>query len=152
MKKKKLQSIPKLKKSVQALANRYARLRDCFGSDGAFCISCGIWFPLEGLDGGHYRPTTHSATRFREDNIWAQCHKCNRFLHGNLTGYFRGLEAKIGRPALDRLDAIPRDHTWTRDELEELKVYYKEKINAIERGEDPTSDTGLGLSDMFKDQ
>lgn len=134
---------------MQAKANKYARLRDCNGNDGANCISCDLWFPYDKLDGGHYRPTTHSATRFREDNIWAQCHKCNRFLHGNLTGYFRGLERKIGREALDALDAVPRDYAWTRDELKELNKYYAEKIKLLESGQ--TSDTGMALSEMLED-
>lgn len=78
-----------------------------------------------------------------EDNIHFQCRRCNRYLHANLTGYFRGLEAKIGREALDHLDSIPKDHKWTRDELEELKVMYKEKIKKLEAGEFPDEQTTL---------
>lgn len=128
---KKLQPLPKLIKTVQALANKYARLRDCDGTGGANCISCGLWFEYDMLDGGHYIPTTTSSTRFNEDNIHAQCHRCNRFLHGNLRGYFRGLEAKLGRERLDDLEASATSRKWTRDELAELKEYYTKKIKEI---------------------
>ncbi len=134
---KKLTSLPKLIKQVQARANLYARLRDCFGADGAACISCGLWKSFEDLDGGHYIPTTTSSTRFDEDNIHAQCHRCNRFLHGNLRGYFRGLEKKLGRKRLDALDASAGPRKWTRPELLELKSYYDNKIRRIRAGEDP---------------
>lgn len=123
--------------TVQTLANRYARLRDTFGSSGTGCISCGKWFSFEDLDGGHFIPTTVSSTRFDETNIHAQCHRCNRFLHGNIRGYFRGLEKKLGRERLDDLEARATSHKWTQEELVKLREYYKEKIKAIERGEDP---------------
>lgn len=146
--KKSSQSLPKLKKTVQALANRYARLRDCFGSDGAACISCGEWKSFEELDGGHYIPTTTSSTRFDERNINAQCRQCNRFLHANLRGYFRGLEKKLGRSGLDDLEANAGPHKWTRDELNELKLYYKEKIKRLEAGEAPET-MPTSVDDIF---
>lgn len=147
-----MQPLPKLKKTVQALCNEYARRRDCFGELGTACISCGLWTPFEKLDGGHYRPQTHSFTRYNELNVHSQCTRCNRFLHGNLSGYFRGLERKIGREKLDELDAMPREKIWTREELEELKVYYRDKLNRIKRGVDPREgDTRLSVSDLFED-
>lgn len=125
--------------SLQVLANRYARERDCFGQDGANCISCGHWFSFEELDGGHYVPatSTHAALRFDERNINAQCHKCNRFLHANLRGYFRGLEEKLGRDGLDDLEAADGPKTWTKEEIDELKRYYKQKLTDIRSGIDP---------------
>lgn len=150
-KSKPLQPLPKLVKTVQALANRYARERDCFGKLGAACISCGVWKSFEELDGGHYIPTTTSSTRFDERNINAQCHRCNRFLHGNLRGYFRGLEKKLGRSGLDDLEASATSKKWTREELNELKLYYQQKLNDLRAGIDPTTDPGLQMSTMFAD-
>ncbi len=147
------QPLPKLKKSVQDLANKYARLRDCDGNGGAACISCGKWFSYEQLDGGHYIPTTVSSTRFDERNIHAQCHRCNRFLHANLRGYFRGLEKKLGRSGLDDLEAIAGPKKWTREELTELKEYYNGKIKALQAGKTPgtESDPRLEVLEMFED-
>lgn len=146
---KRLQALPKLIKSVQALANKYARLRDCDGTGGAGCISCGKWFPYEELDGGHYIPTTTSSTRFNEENIHGQCWKCNRFLHGNLRGYFRGLEKKLGRERLDALEASATSRKWTRLELEELKTYYKDKINGLGRMATTSEETAEKVLDLL---
>lgn len=138
--------------TVQTLANKYARLRDTFGTGGAACISCGVWKSFEELDGGHFIPTTVSSTRFDERNINAQCHRCNRFLHGNQRGYFRGLEKKLGRSELDDLEAGAAGHKWTQDELKALKEYYAEKIKRIEAGEDPRTDNqSMDMQSMFKD-
>lgn len=142
------QTLASLKKSVQTLANRYARERDCFGHGGAGCISCGQWFSFEDLDGGHYIPSTVSSTRFDERNINAQCHRCNRFLHANLRGYFRGLEAKLGRAELDRLEASAGPYKWTREELNELKAYYKQKLADLQSGA-PIELANQSVSEMF---
>ena len=125
--------------SLQTIANRYARERDCFGDTGAACISCGKWFPFEELDGGHYIPATatHAALRFDERNINAQCHRCNRFLHANLRGYFRGLEKKLGRDGLDDLEAADGPKKWTKEEIDELKLYYKRKLADLRAGIGP---------------
>ena len=127
--------------SLQTIANRYARERDCFGDTSTACISCGKWFPFEELDGGHYVPATatHSALRFDERNINAQCHKCNRFLHANLRGYFRGLEKKLGRDGLDDLEAADGPKKWTKEEIDELKLYYKRKLADLRASIPPTT-------------
>jgi hypothetical protein len=55
---------------------------------------------------------------------------------------------------LDELDSIPREKTWTRDELEELKTYYKEKINAISNGRGVVareSDPRVSVLEVFED-
>lgn len=135
--KRKQTTLASLKKQVQTVCNRYIRERDCFGTTGGACIACGEWFDFSDLDAGHYRPSTHSFTRFMEDNIHIECHKCNRFLHGNLTAYFRGLERKLGRARLDEIDALPRTKKWTREELKELRENYKQKLASLRAGIPP---------------
>lgn len=159
MKKPKKTKISSLKKTTQALANRYARERDCFGDSGAACISCGVWKSFEELDGGHFIPTTSSAIRFDERNINAQCTRCNRFLHGNPRHYYKGMLRKFGEDVVDDLEAREFDtKKWTREELEEIRQYYREKLDDLHRGTLPSTptrvgegDTGMEMSRMFKD-
>lgn len=115
---------------VKTMAQKYARLRDCGGYEGsAICISCGTLKPYKELDGGHFIPSTCSATRFDERNINAQCHKCNRFLHGNQRHYAKGMLTKYGQEAIDELEAIEFSiKKWTYDELSELYDYYVDKL------------------------
>lgn len=136
--------------NVQKDVNRYIRERDCFGSDGANCISCTIWKPFEELDAGHYIQATsmHALLRFDERNIHAQCHRCNRYLNANLIGYFRGLEKKLGREALDELEKDDGSKTYTKEECNEIKKYYKQKLADLRRGIPPSPPTKLPVFEM----
>jgi hypothetical protein len=51
----------------------------------------------------------------------------------------------LGRERLDDLEARAGPKKWSQDELRALQIYYKEKIKAIERGEDPRSHTSEDL-------
>lgn len=121
---------------VRVMAQRYARLRDCGGINGfAACISCEEVKPYSGLDGGHFIPSTCSALRFDERNINAQCHKCNRFLHGNARHYAKGMLNKYGKKVLEDLETKEfQVKKWTYDELSQLYDYYANKIIPIESG------------------
>lgn len=123
------------KRSLQTLVNKYARLRDCFGNGGTNCISCGVWYPFEKGDGGHFIPTTSGAVRFDERNVNFQCHRCNRFLHGNVRHYYKAMIQKYGPQVVAELEAqefTPKK--WTDDELTALRTYYRGKIKSIEAG------------------
>lgn len=127
-------TIAALKKKAQKLANEYARRRDCMNG-GANCISCGLWFDYEDLDGGHFMPTTVPGVRFDERNINAQCRKCNRFGHGEQAKYFVGMEKKYGREVIDYLmNPIHKRYIWDRYELEDIIEYYKKKIKEVTYG------------------
>lgn len=119
---------------VQLKVQLYARLRDCGGrSGGANCISCGLWFRFEDMDGGHFVSKTSSAIRFDERNINAQCRKCNRFLHGNERNYFHGMVKKYGLEVTEEIES--QEHItkkWSEPELLELLNYYTEKIKEYE--------------------
>jgi len=141
------------KQALQNIVNKYCRLRDCFGEGGAACISCKTWYPFERGDGGHFIPTTSSAIRFDERNVNFQCHRCNRFLHGNQANYYVGMVSKYGQEVVDEL--MSRQHEtkkWSADEIKTLRSDYNEKIKRIKRGVDPREgDTRLSVSDMFED-
>lgn len=150
-KKRSPQTIAKLKKTTQDLANRYARLRDCFGKLGTNCISCEKWFLFEELDGGHFIPTTSSAIRFDERNINAQCRRCNRFLHGNPRHYAKGMVRKYGQDVVDDLEANEfKTKKWTREELENVRDHYKAAIKDLESGIPPAKTRqAVSMSTMF---
>lgn len=115
-------------KDVQVVFNAYIRARD-----GKVCISCGTTKPTIQYAAGHYR--TRGAAghlRFNEDNCHSQCNSyCNLHLSGNIVNYRPRLIAKIG---LERVDALENDnstHTWTIEELKELKALYKLKLKQL---------------------
>ena len=117
---------------VQRRANLYARLRDTRKEGGAGCISCGVYKPLADLDGGHFIATTSAAVRFDERNINAQCLRCNRFLHSNARGYYKGMLAKYGPDVTAELESQEfLTKKWQETELLALDEYYKEKIEEV---------------------
>ena len=153
--KKKTRSKEAAKRATQTVVNKYCRLRDCYGDEGAACISCGEWKPFDKGDGGHFIATTSSAVRFDERNINFQCHRCNRFLHGNAANYYVGMVRKYGQEVVDELMARQHESKkWLPDELIAIRKYYNDKIKSIERGERPANGkdySGMAVLDMFAD-
>lgn len=130
LKKAKQPSLKELKDSLQRLVNKYIRLRD----KDEPCISCGKW--SNKFDAGHYiNQGSTGALRYNEDNIHKQCSlNCNKYLSGNKIKYRIALVKKIGSPRVELLESQIHDvKKWTREELEELKTYYKEQLSNIDK-------------------
>ena len=103
-----------LKKKAWAVFSKWVRSRD-----KNICFTCG----REASQAGHY--IHGDAVDFVEDNIHAQCTRCNLYLHGNLGVYGEKLIRLIGQ---DRIDEIRRQKNsvkkYTREELEGIIEKY----------------------------
>jgi len=106
------------------------RLRDA----GQPCISCGGELG-ESYDAGHYFSSGgHKSVTFDPDNCFAQCKRCNRWLHGNLLNYQIGIEKRIGSGRL--FDVTVKAHEtrkYSREELRELIAFYKDLIKKLQK-------------------
>ena len=115
-------SVAELKKKAQVAFNKFIRERD----RDEPCISCG---KARVEQAGHfYSAGHHNALRFNEDNVHGQCKRCNYFLSGNLIGYAKGLDKKIGKEraqALDMLASSQRVCKWDRFSLINIILKYK---------------------------
>lgn len=149
--KKKTRSRTVLLRSLQTVVNLYCRLRDCNGEDGTSCISCKKWFPFEKGDGGHFiAQGSSSYLRFDERNINFQCHRCNRFLHGNTHNYYVGMVSKYGQDTVDELMSLQYEtKKWTEDEIKELRKTYNQKIKDLRAGH-REPDLDVSVLDVFK--
>lgn len=120
MKTKKIIPLPKILSKTQIVFNRWIRLRD----KDKGCISCGA----EVTEAGHYfSQGHHSALRFNEINTNGQCTRCNKFMHGNLINYRKGLVRRYGEQNVLMLEnsADLRKHKkWARFECEILIKTY----------------------------
>jgi len=98
-------SVAELKKKAQVVFNKWIRERD----KDLPCISCSS---RNTSTASHFYSAGHyNALRFNEDNVHISCHRCNYFLHGNLSEYRVKLEKRIGKErllALDELAAISK--------------------------------------------
>jgi len=115
-------------KDAQIVFNKFIRLRD----KDKPCVSCDK--PLGAkFDAGHYFSSGgHKAITFNEDNVHGQCVACNQHKHGNLIAYQIGIQKRIGAERLlDLHEDAHKIKKWSRDELEEIILTYKSKVNEI---------------------
>jgi len=62
------------------------------------------------------------------------------------------MEKKYGRDVVDDLETRAGPYKWTREELNDLRVYYKGKIADLHNGIAPERiDQPLSMSSMFAD-
>ena len=120
----KLKTLSDLEKEAKIPFQKWIRMRD---SDHS-CVSCGatmssVW------DAGHYfEAGQYSGMIFSEINVHKQCRKCNRFLHGNLIEYRKGLIKRYGELYVQQLEEMAvtkRNYKYTREELINIRDYYK---------------------------
>lgn len=123
-------------KDAQRAFNRFIRLRDV----GRACICCGT--PLHssgvggGADAGHYRSIGSAPhLRFDERNVHAQSKQCNRWGSGRAVDYRVGLIDRIGRAAVEALEADQAPRNYSIDDLREIVRTYRAKCKELEKGQ-----------------
>lgn len=127
-------SISKLKKKADVLFSKAIRLRDTIDGRGA-CITCGKVLSITQLHAGHFQSRRHSATRYDEENVNAQCAGCNTFRGGEQYKYGLALDEKYGEGTAKKLAKLAQTyHKFTVDELEEIIHDAKAEIDWYENG------------------
>jgi len=129
--KESLKSISAVINDVKKVFQHFIRLRD----KDKPCISCGNKNPADWC-GSHYFPAgVYSGLIFDERNCHGACNSyCNMYLSGNLVNYRIGLIERYGEEYVLKLeqDSLSlKQYKYTREELQEIKEKYKQKINEI---------------------
>ena len=117
----------KLKKKIWKLFSRCIRLTDSVNGYSS-CVTCGTVKPIEELHAGHYIHGNTKKTYFDERNVHPQCVSCNMYKSGSLDKYALYLERVYGNGILQVLNTLSKQR-YTRNELDDLLIYYKEKLN-----------------------
>lgn len=119
-------------KEAQIAFNAYIRARDA----GKPCICCGQ--PLASgmvggdFDCGHYRSVGSAPhLRFDENNAHGQRKQCNRWGAGRAVDYRIGLIERIGREAVEALEADQAPRKYSIDDLKAIKSEYKKKLKDL---------------------
>lgn len=124
-KKKKAESISKIRDKIDKVFNEYIRLRD-----GA-CVICGN---IESLQCSHYwGKKARPAVRWDELNAHAMCAKCH-FLHhhGHEAIYADFMYTQYGKGKVDELTKKSTGQSkWNRSELDGKLTYWKGKLHEI---------------------
>lgn len=121
-------------KEAQTAFNAYIRARD----SGKSCISCSAHLNPDGIgggfDAGHYRSVGSSPhLRFRTDNCFGQCKKCNRYLSGNVANMRIGIAWRYGQQRLDIVEQDNESKHYTITDLQRIIQIFKKKRKKIEK-------------------
>jgi hypothetical protein len=126
MKRKK--STAKLKKELWRIFSRYVRERDNWT-----CFTCDVVAFGSGMHAGHFIPAAVGglALYFAEDNVHAQCMRCNLWLQGNQYVY----GDRLGKRRVNALNKLRAKVTkWDEaDYLKKIELYkkkYKKLLDA----------------------
>ncbi|QXF34295.1 protein NinG [Photorhabdus luminescens] len=115
------------KSQAQQAFNAFIRERD----KEQPCISCERFHEGQ-YHAGHYLTIkAHPELRFDEDNCHKQCSACNNYLSGNIINYKLCLIEKIGQERFDRLMSHHTLQKWKRDDYEQIRDYYKDKLRRL---------------------
>tara|TARA_R110001606_G_scaffold398055_1_gene576200 strand:- start:8963 stop:9568 length:606 start_codon:yes stop_codon:yes gene_type:complete len=121
-----------LLESVKNVCHKYIRLRD----ENKPCISCQMPYQTNHQAGHFYKAELFSLVRFNEFNINGQCEQCNLRREGNESEYRINLPNRIGLENFKELNKIASfekrtNHKWDRQNLIEIRNYYKKKIKEL---------------------
>lgn len=130
-------TIPQLKAEAQEVFNKWVRARDLAAGHG--CICCGKFAtpaalaqPGGAYDACHYRSRgSADHLRYDERNVHLGLKDCNTWGHVDYRG---GLERRIGREALEALEADHGSRKWTREYLEGVKAEYSKRLKLLRAG------------------
>ena len=119
-------------KEAQAAVNAYIRWRD----RDKGCISCGTSLIQEstggGYDAGHYLSRgAHPNKRFRLDNIFGQCKRCNRYMSGNVSNMRIGIIQRHSQEFLDRIETCQHNPRIDIDYLKRIKKIFTKRLKAL---------------------
>lgn len=115
-------TLAQLKKDLWKVFALYIKQRDNYT-----CFTCGAVVEGHNAHAGHFIPKSAGglALYFHEDNVHAQCAKCNLFLSGNQ--YIYG--TNLGEETTKKLYALMhKNEKWDRQDYEEKINHYKALI------------------------
>ena len=129
---KKLKTITKLKKELDAIFSTYVRLRDCTIDGIATCVTCGDAKHYKKMQNGHFMSRRHMSTRFEEKNTAVQCMGCNMYNQGMQYEMSKYLDRTYGKGTAEEMQFQSRQSKKiSRLDYDYLIDDYKDKVKQI---------------------
>lgn len=121
-----------IKIRLDTIFSKFIRLRDTDENMYGKCCTCSKYIKYDEGDAGHFINRRFMSTRWREDNVFLQCRKCNRFEEGNGAAYSMFIIKKFGIKRLEYLDALKNEHTkFTESDMLLLIEDYKKRVKEL---------------------
>ena len=121
-------------KTADTWFSRYIRVRDANQQGRCKCITCNKVDTYKAMDAGHFISRRYLSTRFDDQNVHAQCVRCNQY--GSGEQYIHALEIDLlyGVGTKDAIYAKSKELIkYTKQDLMDLARIYKQKyIEACE--------------------
>lgn len=120
----------KLKDKAWTTFSKWIRARDCEayqkGANFCPCFTCGVITVNDkgDLQAGHFLGGRGNAVLFHEDQVHAQCRRCNIFLRGNPDAYW---------PKMVRLYGIEQCEKWLQEKKQPKKISYADLEEIIKK-------------------
>lgn len=127
-------TVSSLKKKVDQVFSLYVRQ---VGAKNGYntCFTCGVRKPWKELQCGHYVRRSYNSLRYSLWNTAPQCVGCNMFKQGAADEFALALLKKHGDGILLWLNKEKQKYKqFTVKELEELRDFYKKKIEELACG------------------
>ena len=132
---KKVSTVSKLKKDLWKIFSLYIRTRDALkirSLDKAKCYTCDYIYPIKKMQAGHFIPGRRNGYLFHEDQVHAQCFRCNINLKGNWPVYLERMREDFGKVIVEEMIKHRRDVVQFKvfELLEKIEIY-KEKLKKL---------------------
>ncbi len=131
--KSKTPSISRAKKKAWTWFSRYIRLRDSDEYQMCKCATCDHRGHYKTMQAGHFIASAQgNATRYLEDNVHAQCYRCNMNLGGNGAEYYPFMVERYGVARVDELRRLSNTTLKiSASEFGQMEALYKSKCMGL---------------------
>ncbi|MAB96950.1 MAG: ninG protein [Pseudomonadaceae bacterium] len=134
VRKEKLKSRGDYMREAQKAFNEFIRWRDRVADHNCISSARPLDWAGNAVDAGHYRSVGSAPhLRFDERNCHAQSKQDNRYLSGNAVDYRIGLIKRIGREAVEALEADQASRKYTIDDLKAITAKYRALVRELKR-------------------
>ena len=120
------------KKTCDTWFSKFIRIRDASQYGTCQCVTCDNVKHYKEMDAGHFMSRRYMATRWDEQNVHAQCQRCNQYAAGEQYKHGKIINLRYGEGTSDYLMTKSRSlQKFTKKEVMELARYYQEETNKL---------------------
>ncbi len=131
--KKKLKSISALEAKLDRVFSEWIRRKDADAGGTVKCVTCPRLLFWREAHAGHFIKRQHRSVRWDERNVAPQCPADNVYKGGCQDEFAAHIIREHGHAVFDELMARKHEvKKYTRADLEELILEYKEKLGALD--------------------
>lgn len=120
-------------KKLWKVFSEFIRRRDSDSEGLGKCFTCPRYIHFKNGDCGHGIGRQHKATKYSEKNNHLQCKHCNGFEGGKREVYKEEMNKRYGEHTWELMEiASKKSFKWTQFEIDQLEIYYKQKLKEYE--------------------